>query len=283
MSARGWASPPLAGPVGAPVRQHARSEQKRLPLARTRLATFLALAGFGSHAWVQMVRPAAPDAMLAALVAAAVGSVLLVAAGRRGWRGPARHRRCGARGGRDAARRAGRRGRAREPCRTALVGRRRGRDRAGAERRAERPRALPRRRRVDADRHRARRRRARRARRAACLRAAPRAARSASRSPPRSSLATLYLVPTMQREGEHPFLGGAAFALLLALFLWLERVERRGRPLAAGVVAAAVLAALVLAPRLDRQRAAAGLRAARAVAQRRRRARAMTGTTATAR
>ena len=64
-------------------------------------------------------------------------------------------------------------------------------------------------------------------------------------------LAVLYLVPAMQHEGAHPFLGGAALALLLALFLWLERVERRAAPMAAAVVAIAVLAALVLAPRID--------------------------------
>jgi transglutaminase-like putative cysteine protease len=64
-------------------------------------------------------------------------------------------------------------------------------------------------------------------------------------------LAVLYLVPAMQHEGAHPFLGGAALALLLALFLWLERIERRAAPMAAAVVAIAVLAALVLAPRID--------------------------------
>jgi TgpA N-terminal domain len=65
------------------------------------------------------------------------------------------------------------------------------------------------------------------------------------------ALGTLYTVPTMQHAGAHPFLAGAAFALLLALFLWLERVERRSAPIAAGVVAAAILVALVAAPRLD--------------------------------
>ena len=59
----------------------------------------------------------------------------------------------------------------------------------------------------------------------------------------------------MQRDVAHQFLGGAVFALLLALFLWLERVERRSAPVAAGVVAAALLAALVIAPALDGDRA----------------------------
>jgi transglutaminase-like putative cysteine protease len=68
-------------------------------------------------------------------------------------------------------------------------------------------------------------------------------------------LAVLYLVPAMQHEGAHPFVGGGALALLLAVFLWLERVERRAAPMAAAVVAVAVLAALVLAPRIDGGRA----------------------------
>jgi transglutaminase-like putative cysteine protease len=65
-------------------------------------------------------------------------------------------------------------------------------------------------------------------------------------------LATLYLVPVMQRDGAHQFWGGAAFTLLLVAFLWLERVERRTAPMAAGIVAAAIIAGLVLGPGLDR-------------------------------
>jgi transglutaminase-like putative cysteine protease len=65
------------------------------------------------------------------------------------------------------------------------------------------------------------------------------------------ALGALYTVPTMQHRGAHPFLAGAGFALLLAVFLWLERVERRAAPLAAGVVATAILVALAAAPRVD--------------------------------
>ncbi|MDX6677088.1 MAG: protein-glutamine gamma-glutamyltransferase, partial [Solirubrobacteraceae bacterium] len=65
------------------------------------------------------------------------------------------------------------------------------------------------------------------------------------------ALGTLYLVPVMQRAGEHPFLGGATFALLMALFLWLERVERSAARFAAGAVAIALLSALIVAPRVD--------------------------------
>jgi len=68
-------------------------------------------------------------------------------------------------------------------------------------------------------------------------------------------LTTLYLVPVMQRNGEHQFWGGALFTLLLVGFLWLERVERRAAPMAAGVVAAAIVAGLVFGPGLDRDTA----------------------------
>ncbi|MEA2218937.1 MAG: protein-glutamine gamma-glutamyltransferase [Solirubrobacteraceae bacterium] len=69
------------------------------------------------------------------------------------------------------------------------------------------------------------------------------------------ALATLYLVPVMQHDGAHQFLDGSAFALLLALMLWLEHVELRGARVAAGAVLAALLAALAIAPALDGDRA----------------------------
>ena len=68
-------------------------------------------------------------------------------------------------------------------------------------------------------------------------------------------LATLYLVPVMQRDTAHQFWGGAAFTLLLVAFLWLERVDRYTAPMAAGLVATAILAGLVLGPGLDRDTA----------------------------
>ena len=64
-------------------------------------------------------------------------------------------------------------------------------------------------------------------------------------------LGALYAVPVVQRTGEQPFLAGTAFALLLGIFLWLERVERRNAGLAATLLAAAAIAALATAPRLD--------------------------------
>jgi transglutaminase-like putative cysteine protease len=68
-------------------------------------------------------------------------------------------------------------------------------------------------------------------------------------------LTTLYLVPVMQHDTPHQFWSGAAFTLLLAGFLWLERIERRSAPVAAAFVAAAILAGLVVGPGLDRQTA----------------------------
>jgi transglutaminase-like putative cysteine protease len=69
------------------------------------------------------------------------------------------------------------------------------------------------------------------------------------------TLGTLYAAPVIQRSAERPFLSGAVFTLLLALFLWLERVERRNSALAAIIVALAVIAGVVVAPRLDAERA----------------------------
>ncbi len=65
------------------------------------------------------------------------------------------------------------------------------------------------------------------------------------------ALGALYAVPAIQRELDHPFVPGVAFMLLLALFLWLERVERTAASSALIVVGCACLLAVVLAPRLD--------------------------------
>ena len=80
------------------------------------------------------------------------------------------------------------------------------------------------------------------------------------------ALGVLYLVPVMQRDTEHQFAGGALFAVLLALFLWLERVRVDAAPLAASAVAAAVLAAILARAACRRDDAAARLRGVRAVA-----------------
>jgi len=65
------------------------------------------------------------------------------------------------------------------------------------------------------------------------------------------ALGVLYAVPAVELPSGSPFVVGAGFALLLAAFLWLERVQRATAPAALGVVAAACLLALVTAPRLD--------------------------------
>ena len=65
------------------------------------------------------------------------------------------------------------------------------------------------------------------------------------------ALGALYATPIIQRHADAPFASGLAFALLLALFLWLERVERRNWALAAALVAATAFAGLLAAPRLD--------------------------------
>jgi transglutaminase-like putative cysteine protease len=69
------------------------------------------------------------------------------------------------------------------------------------------------------------------------------------------ALGTLYTVPAMQHDIELPWLAGLAFTLLLATFLWLERLQRRAAGLAAAFVAVAALAGYAAAPALDRDRA----------------------------
>lgn len=69
------------------------------------------------------------------------------------------------------------------------------------------------------------------------------------------ALGLLYTVPVMQHDIRLPYLAGLLFAILLAAFLWLERIERRSAPAAAALVAAAALGGYVAAPSLDGDRA----------------------------
>jgi transglutaminase-like putative cysteine protease len=69
------------------------------------------------------------------------------------------------------------------------------------------------------------------------------------------ALGVLYTVPVMQHDIDLPWLAGLTFTLLLATFLWLERLQRRGAGLAAAVVAVAALVGYATAPALDRDRA----------------------------
>ena len=68
-------------------------------------------------------------------------------------------------------------------------------------------------------------------------------------------LGALYTVPVMQHNIDLPWLAGLLFTLLLATFLWLERVERRVAALAVGIVAAAAFGGYAGAPVLDSSRA----------------------------
>ena len=69
------------------------------------------------------------------------------------------------------------------------------------------------------------------------------------------ALGVLYTVPVMQHDIRLAYLAGLLFVLLLAAFLWLERVARRGAGAAAALVAVAALVGYVAAPRLDGDRA----------------------------
>jgi hypothetical protein len=72
------------------------------------------------------------------------------------------------------------------------------------------------------------------------------------------ALGALYGVPVVERNPESPFLSGAGFAVLLALFLGADRLTgiagARPRLIAAGGALAALGLAAVLAPQLDGER-----------------------------
>ena len=69
------------------------------------------------------------------------------------------------------------------------------------------------------------------------------------------ALGLLYTVPVMQHDIRLPYVAGLLFVLLLATFLWLERLERRSAPAAVALVAVAALGGYVAAPSLDGDRA----------------------------
>jgi transglutaminase-like putative cysteine protease len=75
----------------------------------------------------------------------------------------------------------------------------------------------------------------------------------AARALPLAALLLLFVVPSVARELPDPFLRGALFAVLVAAFLWLERVTPASAPRAAALVAGAVGLGLLAAPLLDRQ------------------------------
>ena len=67
-------------------------------------------------------------------------------------------------------------------------------------------------------------------------------------------LSALYAIPVVESGPERPFLGGAVFAILLALFLWLERLRAEHVGAAGLILALATVAGLIAAPLLDAQR-----------------------------
>jgi hypothetical protein len=75
----------------------------------------------------------------------------------------------------------------------------------------------------------------------------------AARALPLAALVLLFVVPSVARELPDPYLRGAGFAVLVAAFLWLERVTPNGATRAGALVAGAVGLGLLAAPLLDRQ------------------------------
>ena len=163
------------------------------------------------------------------------------------------HRRHAGRRARPAARRLRGGGHPAAPVRAARLGRPRRPGSGGPRRGLDGPHPVRRPRRVDADRHRARRLRAHGL--AALLAFAPRR-RGTFGLPGAAAVAlgVLYTCPVMQHDIRVPYLAGLLFALLLATFLWLERVEQRSAGTAGGLVAVAALGGYAAAPRIDGDR-----------------------------
>jgi transglutaminase-like putative cysteine protease len=67
------------------------------------------------------------------------------------------------------------------------------------------------------------------------------------------TVAVLYGVPAVERESDRPFLAGALFAVVLAAFLFADRLRPAQLPAAGLLVAVATLLALAAAPALDRR------------------------------
>jgi transglutaminase-like putative cysteine protease len=65
------------------------------------------------------------------------------------------------------------------------------------------------------------------------------------------ALGALYTIPIVERGPQSPYLGGALFCLLLATFLWLERLRADQVGVAAACVVAVTVAGAIVAPRLD--------------------------------
>jgi transglutaminase-like putative cysteine protease len=253
MSAAAPRAPALAARASTPSNPSA-PPATLLPVHVARMSGFVALAGFGALQWAQMVRPAASDALLGCVVASAVAGAGLSAVARRE---PAARVRVaatllaacglllvalaaagaplrffGPHGWDDLAGGIGQGLGAVSTVRTPYAGLDEwtrivivlgGCVLAGA---------------------------------AALLAFAPRRGGAFGAPVPAAlALGALYTVPVMQHDIRLPYLAGLLFALLMAAFLWLERVEPRSLGPAAALVAVAALGGYVVAPSLDGDRA----------------------------
>jgi hypothetical protein len=66
------------------------------------------------------------------------------------------------------------------------------------------------------------------------------------------ALGALYTIPIVEHGPTAPYLGGAVFCILLAAFLWLERLRAEQLGVAFACVLAVTVAGGFVAPRLDR-------------------------------
>jgi transglutaminase-like putative cysteine protease len=68
------------------------------------------------------------------------------------------------------------------------------------------------------------------------------------------ALGVLYAVPVVEHSPAHPYLDGAAFAVLLGALMWGHRLGQRDAPVAVTLALVAVLAAAIVAPSVDSNR-----------------------------
>jgi protein-glutamine gamma-glutamyltransferase len=68
------------------------------------------------------------------------------------------------------------------------------------------------------------------------------------------ALGALYAVPVIEHNPDSPYFGGAVFAILLAAFLWMERLRTDQLGMAIACVTLTTIAGAIVAPRLDGDR-----------------------------
>jgi transglutaminase-like putative cysteine protease len=87
---------------------------------------------------------------------------------------------------------------------------------------------------------------------AACLAFWPRSGRAVGLHRTAAlALTALYAIPVVQRGPDHPYLDGIAFSLLLAGYLWFEKLSADRMALAGVCLLVATLLGALVAPRLD--------------------------------